>query len=844
MHTHRFERSTSNREKAQLPVASPVASLVAFLAILLTGVFHPGSAQAVHGRLIDGDTGSPVEGALVALVGADGTVQDQRLTNADGRFLLRGQGAGTLTLGAERIGLRTVSSDPFLLAADQLLRIDLETGRDAIQLDGITVQGEQRCVVRPGEGLEISQVWEEARKALTVQRWTEQEGSYWFQVQNYSRDLDRDARRVLGESRTTRAGLSQNPIGSLPAEDLMTEGFIQRNPDESLQYYGPDASTLLSAIFLDSHCFELETNEDEPHLLGLAFEPVERRDIPDIQGTLWLERSSSALQFLEYRYTWAPHPDARRLARGRVDFEELPNGAWIVRRWWIQMPQIGREEAQPRAWERPEIGVAGIRETGGEVVGIRTSDQQEVSTVDRGLVAGLVWDSTRAAPLGGAQVYLLGTSYAGTSNAEGRFLIDGVPEGVFGATFTHPRLDTLATTGTGLEVEVVPGEASEIQLGVPSIPSIISEACAGDVRGNMSGVITGLVLDTETGRPIPGASVSLSWQVVSGTSAGLRGDDMIMETTVDDHGRFTVCNTPAEELLKVQANAAGGRSDVLEFRVEKDSYTTIGLEVNPAPGASVSEGGAPSPADVGARTVRGQVLDPVAGTPVELARVTLVDEDEQQVALTVSDTEGRFQLQASEPGRYRLTVQAQFYEEGSHGPITLTDEEGLSLTVELNPLPVELRGLVVDAERQSPRLATEGVYDRMAHGSGAYFDREEIDARPGRPVIDLVALLPMVEFFPDTLGMGEGILFRQQQFPSWRSANGIAPRCFPQVYLDGSMFAPGGELPSRLDRVFLSDIEAIEVYESQSQLPGRFNGVNAKCGTIVLWSRGDTEAFP
>ena len=53
------------------------------------------------------------------------------------------------------------------------------------------------------------------------------------------------------------------------------------------------------------------------------------------------------------------------------------------------------------------------------------------------------------------------------------------------------------------------------------------------------------------------------------------------------------------------------------------------------------------------------------------------------------------------------------------------------------------------------------------------------------------------------------------------------------------MFAPGGEFPSRLDRVFLDNLEAIEVYESPAFLPGRFNGINARCGTIVLWSRGE-----
>jgi hypothetical protein len=164
------------------------------------------------------------------------------------------------------------------------------------------------------------------------------------------------------------------------------------------------------------------------------------------------------------------------------------------------------------------------------------------------------------------------------------------------------------------------------------------------------------------------------------------------------------------------------------------------------------------------------------------------------------------------------------------------------LTLELTPIPVELRGIVVDAERRSPRLTREGVYDRMTNGFGFFFDSERIEARKGRPVSELIASLPMVELWPDTLAGGVRVAFRKRQFQSFRETDSYRPPpCFPQVFLDGVLLAAGGHVPAMLDLFTLGDLEAIEVYESPDFLPGRFHGLNAHCGTIVLWSRETGE---
>lgn len=146
-----------------------------------------------------------------------------------------------------------------------------------------------------------------------------------------------------------------------------------------------------------------------------------------------------------------------------------------------------------------------IREVGGEIVQINSLDQRLIGQTEEehGSVSGLVWDSTRYGPLEGARVYLSGTSYASTTDAQGRFLIDGVPEGLFTAAFTHPRLDSLGVLARGVDVEVRPGDLSDALLGVPSARSILAEVCGGEERKWGSAAVTGVIRDRESGQPIP-----------------------------------------------------------------------------------------------------------------------------------------------------------------------------------------------------------------------------------------------------------------------------------------------------------------------------------------------------
>lgn len=343
------------------------------------GTHGAARAQSVEGRLRDGDTGEPVQGAMVLLLDPTGEVKSGFLTNPEGRFSLRAPKPGRYTVRAERIGVETVSAVVDFQGAETLF-LELDTKMVPLALDRLVVSGSGRCLVRPDEGLQVARIWEEARKALSNQEWTSRGGFLQYQLTHYLRELDPDGNPTGEEVRGRKTLVGRTPIRSLPAEDLSLGGYVRRVEDGRYEYYGPDARALLSESFVDTHCLRLVESKADPDLIGLAFEPTRRGDRPDIAGTFWLDRPTAKLKLLTFRYTWAPWTEAQGAARGRVEFEDLPTGAWVIRRWWIRMPSMVVDHSI-RALGGDGLRLRGLLEEGEEVTRIAFLDGGRI--VDR-----------------------------------------------------------------------------------------------------------------------------------------------------------------------------------------------------------------------------------------------------------------------------------------------------------------------------------------------------------------------------------------------------------------------------------------------------------------------------
>jgi hypothetical protein len=342
---------------------------LALLLILICAQLHPVSAQTVTGIVTVEDTGLPMTGALVVIVGADSVALGGAFTTPEGRYTLRLPEGGPFRMRARQLGHADAWSEPFA-AADTVLRVDLALPVRAVVLDGLAAEAEGRCGVKPGEVDAVATVWQEVLKTLDAVRWTGRVQFVSYQVRKYERKLDR-SRNVTSETLTTMSGSSARPFTTPPAENLVEQGFVQ-NSDNFWLFYAPDAVVLLSDVFAESHCFRV-ARDDSTAAVGLAFEPRKDQKKPDVAGTLWLDPETGGLRSLEYHYTNIDFGRGTDELGGRLEFMMLPWGAWITSRWVIRGPVLGRSRCRTfgRLNSCANGTIEGFIETGAEAIDIR-----------------------------------------------------------------------------------------------------------------------------------------------------------------------------------------------------------------------------------------------------------------------------------------------------------------------------------------------------------------------------------------------------------------------------------------------------------------------------------------
>lgn len=301
----------------------------------------PLAGQTIQGTIVEEGSTRPVPGAFIVLLDAQGSQRAAALSDAEGGFRLVAPSPGEYVLGVDRIGYLSVRTPLFPLPAGRTVEYRLSVRVEPIELTGIDVEVDPICRVRPGEGQASAELWEEARKALNATAWTQREGLLRYAVRTTERRLDPWTQRVEEEREDTRRGVSRGSPYVALAVDRLAEGGFAHLDGETQVYYAPDATTLLSDWFLDHHCFHvIPASKSQPGLIGLAFEPIPEARRIDVRGILWLDERTAELSRLDFEYTGLPSSMGRTEAAGRVEFERLPTGEWIVPRWLIRMPVV------------------------------------------------------------------------------------------------------------------------------------------------------------------------------------------------------------------------------------------------------------------------------------------------------------------------------------------------------------------------------------------------------------------------------------------------------------------------------------------------------------------------
>jgi len=270
----------------------------------------------------------------------------------------------------------------------------------------------------------------------------------------------------------------------------------------------------------------------------------------------------------------------------------------------------------------------------------------------------------------------------------------------------------------------------------------------------------------------------------------------------------------------------------------EEEYWVEDLELDLPPGLfSAPTGTQGFVVEKGVQGVQGVLVDPESGSPVRSAEVSLRDGAGRTVASGLANQRGFFRIEAPIPGPYLFSSKALGYGEVHDQVVEITRGRLTVLEVQMAPEALALEPLVVIAESRAFRLEMEGFYEREEQGlhNGIFMTPEFLEKRQPRRVSDLFFALPGTRVMEPALGAGSRAVY-------FRGGERIDSICWPMVYVDRHLVSPGGlgagAEPTALDDVVHGlDESAIEVYRYAAEIPPEFNGPNAGCGVVVVWTR-------
>jgi hypothetical protein len=343
------------------------------LHLVLAGTLLPtGPAPAqrpavavVTGEISAPDGTKPLEGVLVSLLDSTDVRRAAAFSGERGRFVLPVIAPGTYRVRAEVVGRISVTTDGFAIAADDSIHRRITAGERVAVLNTVQVIERAPCITaRMHDGTQTAALWEETSKALRAASFTDESQMLRFTILVYGRVKEPRERATVEQRFDTVQVTVSRPFASRTPAELAQRGYVTVSRTEMV-YHAPVHEALLSPTFLMQHCFWTVPDTSGSGLIGLSFEPIQDIGRPDVRGTFWIDAQTGEVRSLEFHYTGVATADVIPDDGGQLEFQRLPNGAWIVSRWHIRMPVI-RMVARGRV---PPVAVPmEIREAGGRVL--------------------------------------------------------------------------------------------------------------------------------------------------------------------------------------------------------------------------------------------------------------------------------------------------------------------------------------------------------------------------------------------------------------------------------------------------------------------------------------------
>jgi hypothetical protein len=504
-------------------------------------------------------------------------------------------------------------------------------------------------------------------------------------------------------------------------------------------------------------------------------------------------------------------------------------------------------------------GTAGVRPGGAPRPAERPTSPTEsrpagapADTTRAVAVAGVVYDSLVGAPLAGATVQWAGVtdrtrSYTAETDSAGRYALPAVRVGRYLVGFFHPTVDALGVELPPRLVELGGDAPARLDLATPDGAALLPALCGNNAPApraggasigellrpaRTAGALVGTVRDADSGTPIAGARVVVTWTELqtegdATQGATVRNVRRRVPVRARPDGGFVACGLPSGVDLVANADAPRRQSGLVELRLEPgqlarreftlgDSASVITVTIPDT--AAATEGRLSVPVTVarGSSRVQG-VVRTAAGVPLGGARVSVAGTD---VAGTTSPN-GAFTLAGLPAGTHSLEVRAIGYAP-TRVAVNLSRARPAAVAVTVGERVNTLESVVVQADRTKLQKDYTGFLERSKRGGfGRYITEEDMRRRSAFVVTDVLRTTPGLRVVPNG-GFGYTVQGRGN--------------CSPDLFIDGMRVLDG---TAQIDQLVQpQDVGGIEVYAGGTGAPAQLTGPGgSSCGVVAVWTK-------
>lgn len=754
-------------------------------------------AQELRGTVMMSNGTTPASGVVAVLLHPtrDDSIMARAISTERGRFVLKTSPVTGARLRLLRIGFEPMYAGDFTLSAGETRDVSVTLNDVRIRLAAVDVKAASRCELRPDGAQLVSQLFLQARTALIASTTPLVGNTSATQFFSYRRRQDRRGMLMSPIQRTTQSGATLRPFASLSVDSLTRVGYVVSDGLELSDggtYYAPDANVLLSDTFLAHHCLQLVQGKDSlAGSIGIGFRPAgDLKRLVDVRGTLWLDRATSELQFLDYSYEGLPDYLRDAGLGGRVEYAQLSNGSWFVNNWSIRMPvlavvNVARVGSLARSAVSDRVTTAGQLIEGGQVQSIRVDDQ-------------VLYLNTNAARAGQTQQDI---DEERASIAAALKSLEGAPSG------TIVRVDS------------------------STAPSV----CTEKVSPERKGAVKGRVLD-EFRKGVADQDVKAEWkEQFEMTSLGLRWRNSALRTLSADDGAYRICGLPSDRPVNLSVLLSRNLwTRPSTVRLSDDSpVATLDLPLSRsavrAVAQSVSTGVELVSANSRGDATAELLITNVAGQPVPYAVVTL-----SGGVTRVADVAGTVQF--NHPGKDTVQVVVKRVGFESYDGSIVRRSAALPFTVALLPSSHSIASVNARDNSAYASLEQSGFYSRMQDGQrggnvGEFMAPEQLDPRNMMQLSQHLS----ASRYAKVERVGTSLVVRGRA------------GCVMTFIVDGrridNLFQgkskERGNTDTVDDLVKGSGVAAIEVYPTGASVPSSLQSLTGggSCGVVAVWTK-------